>query len=104
MFADDGSSMPPEPGRFHTAARYYLQGRPPYATPLIRRVVQMCGVGTTCRVLGLGVVLLHVLGALGTEPRRQNEDGDRGDQVMVPRKLLSFEGEMGCNQQLREHT
>jgi SAM-dependent methyltransferase len=46
--------MPSEPGRFHTAARHYLQGRPPYAAALIRRVVQLCGVDASCRVLNLG--------------------------------------------------
>src|SRR5262245_29320373 len=46
--------MPPEPGRFHTAARFYLQGRPPYAAALIRRVAQLCGVGPASRVLDLG--------------------------------------------------
>lgn len=46
--------MSPEPGRFHTAARHYLPGRPPYATALIRRVAQLCGVGTASRVLDLG--------------------------------------------------
>ena len=46
--------MPPEPGRFHTAARHYPRGRPPYAATLIRRLVELCGVGTTRRVLDLG--------------------------------------------------
>jgi SAM-dependent methyltransferase len=46
--------MPPEPTRFHTAARYYLQGRPTYAAALIRRVVQLCGLDPTCRLLDLG--------------------------------------------------
>jgi SAM-dependent methyltransferase len=46
--------MPPEPTRFHTAARYYLQGRPPYAAGLIRRVVQLCGLDRSHRVLDLG--------------------------------------------------
>ena len=43
-----------EPTRFHTAARYYLQGRPPYAAALIRRVVQLCGLNRTHRLLDLG--------------------------------------------------
>jgi SAM-dependent methyltransferase len=46
--------MASQPGRFHTAARHYLRGRPPYAGALIRRVVQLCGVDTTSRVLDLG--------------------------------------------------
>lgn len=46
--------MPQEHGRFHSAARHYLRGRPPYAPALIRRVVQLCGVGPTSRVLDLG--------------------------------------------------
>jgi ubiquinone/menaquinone biosynthesis C-methylase UbiE len=46
--------MPPEHDRFHAAARHYLKGRPPYAADLIRRVVQLCGVGPTSRVLDLG--------------------------------------------------
>jgi SAM-dependent methyltransferase len=46
--------MPPEPTRFHTAAQYYLQGRPPYAAALIRRVVQLCGLDPTHRLLDLG--------------------------------------------------
>ena len=43
-----------EPTRFHTAARYYLQGRPHYAAALIRRVVQLCGLDRTHRLLDLG--------------------------------------------------
>src|SRR5262245_42929138 len=46
--------MTQEAGRFHTAARHYLSGRPPYATSLIRRVVQVCDINTACRVLDLG--------------------------------------------------
>ncbi len=46
--------MPPEPGRFHTAARHYLPGRPPYAPALIGRVVEVCGLASTSRVLDLG--------------------------------------------------
>jgi SAM-dependent methyltransferase len=46
--------MPEEPGRFHSAARHYLQGRPPYAAALIRRVVRLCGLGTSDRLLDLG--------------------------------------------------
>src|SRR5262249_48903782 len=47
-------TMPSEPGRFHPAARHYLQGQPPYAQALIRRVAQLCGVAPTHRVLDLG--------------------------------------------------
>jgi SAM-dependent methyltransferase len=46
--------MPPEPTRFHTAARHYLRGRPAYAHGLIRRVAQLCQLGHTDRVLDLG--------------------------------------------------
>jgi SAM-dependent methyltransferase len=53
-FVRDETAMPAEPGRFHTAASHYLRGRPPYAAALIRRVVQVCGVGTDSRVLDLG--------------------------------------------------
>ncbi len=46
--------MASEPGRFHTAALHYLQGRPAYAPALIRRVAQVCGLGAGHRVLDLG--------------------------------------------------
>ncbi len=46
--------MPAEPTRFRSAARHYLRGRPPYAAQLIRRVAQLCGLGTRHRVLDLG--------------------------------------------------
>ena len=46
--------MASEPGRFHTAAHHYLQGRPAYAPALIRRVAQLCGLGAGRRVLDLG--------------------------------------------------
>ena len=46
--------MPPGTGRFHAAACHYLLGRPQYAPLLVRRVVQLCGVGSTSRVLDLG--------------------------------------------------
>jgi SAM-dependent methyltransferase len=46
--------MPSDPSPFHTAAHYYLRGRPPYAMTLIRRVVQLCGLDATHRVLDLG--------------------------------------------------
>src|SRR5262245_4898832 len=53
-FAPQGTAMPLEPSRFRTAAQYYLRGRPPYAAGLIRRVVQLCGLDATHRVLDLG--------------------------------------------------
>jgi ubiquinone/menaquinone biosynthesis C-methylase UbiE len=40
--------------RFRTAAAHYLAGRPPYATTLIRRVAEVCGLGDAHRVLDLG--------------------------------------------------
>jgi SAM-dependent methyltransferase len=54
MFARDGNTMDPERGRFHNAARHYLQGRPHYSPALIQRVVKLCSVGLTSRVLDLG--------------------------------------------------
>jgi SAM-dependent methyltransferase len=42
------------PNRFRTAAEHYLAGRPPYAPALIARVVQVCGLSATDRVLDLG--------------------------------------------------
>jgi SAM-dependent methyltransferase len=46
--------MSPEPNRFQTAAHYYLRGRPHYATALIHRVVQLCGLDRAHQVLDLG--------------------------------------------------
>ncbi len=46
--------MTSQPGRYQTAAQYYLQGRPPYAPALIRRVAQICGLHAAHRVLDLG--------------------------------------------------
>src|SRR6516165_2392368 len=40
--------------RFRSAAQYYLAGRPFYSSLLIRRVVQLCGLDATHRVLDLG--------------------------------------------------
>lgn len=40
--------------RFHSAAAYYLQGRPAYAPALIRRVVQLCSLQPNHRLLDLG--------------------------------------------------
>lgn len=39
---------------FHSAARHYLSGRPPYARRLIRRVAELAGLGPDARVLDLG--------------------------------------------------
>ena len=44
----------PEEGRFRTAAPHYLNGRPPYAPRLIRRVARVVGLGDRDRVLDLG--------------------------------------------------
>ena len=46
--------MSPESSRYRTAAPHYLVGRPPYAAALIRRVVQLCGLDSTHRLLDLG--------------------------------------------------
>jgi SAM-dependent methyltransferase len=46
--------MPVEPRPFRTAAQHYLEGRPPYAPVLIRRVAELCGLGAAHRVLDLG--------------------------------------------------
>jgi SAM-dependent methyltransferase len=43
-----------EPARFQTAAQHYLAGRLPYPPALIRRVVQLCGLDATHRILDLG--------------------------------------------------
>jgi SAM-dependent methyltransferase len=40
--------------RFRSAARYYLSGRPAYSSLLIRRVVELCGLNATHKVLDLG--------------------------------------------------
>jgi len=40
--------------RFQTAAAHYLQGRPPYARLLMRRIVQLCGLDGSQRLLDLG--------------------------------------------------
>ena len=40
--------------RFRSAAKYYLAGRPFYSSLLIRRVVELCGLNDTHRVLDLG--------------------------------------------------
>ena len=45
---------PFEERRFRTAARHYLRGRPPYAAGLIRRLVQVSGLGPGTRVMDLG--------------------------------------------------
>src|SRR5947209_7966494 len=46
--------MASAPTRFHAAAKHYLQGRPHYADALIRRVVELCGLRPTDRLLDLG--------------------------------------------------
>jgi SAM-dependent methyltransferase len=46
--------LPFEPNRFRTAARYYEQGRVPYAPALIRRIAEVTGLGPRHRVLDLG--------------------------------------------------
>ena len=40
--------------RFRSAAQYYLAGRPFYSSLPIRRVVELCGLNATHRVLDLG--------------------------------------------------
>jgi SAM-dependent methyltransferase len=45
---------PFEKHRFRAAAPYYLQGRPPYAPALIRRLAQVCRLGRESRVMDLG--------------------------------------------------
>jgi SAM-dependent methyltransferase len=44
----------PESHRYRTAAQHYLAGRPAYAPALIRRVVQLCGLDASHRLLDLG--------------------------------------------------
>ena len=46
--------LPFEPHRFRTAAEHYLAGRPPYAPALIARVIQLCDIAPSDRVLDLG--------------------------------------------------
>lgn len=43
-----------ESGRFSSAARHYLAGRPPYAARLVRRVAALAGLSRRHRVLDLG--------------------------------------------------
>jgi SAM-dependent methyltransferase len=45
---------PPLQRRFRSAAKYYLAGRPPYSSLLIRRVVELCALNSTHRILDLG--------------------------------------------------
>jgi SAM-dependent methyltransferase len=40
--------------RFRSAAKYYLSGRPAYASLLIHRVVELCALNATHRILDLG--------------------------------------------------
>jgi SAM-dependent methyltransferase len=46
--------VPFQPRRFEGAASHYLQGRPPYAAALFRRVAELTGLGNRHRVLDLG--------------------------------------------------
>jgi len=43
-----------EPRRFRSAAAHYRAGRPDYAPLLVRRVVRLCGLSPSSRVLDLG--------------------------------------------------
>lgn len=45
---------PFEPRRFRSAAPYYLDGRPPYAALLVRRVAELCALSRAHAVLDLG--------------------------------------------------
>ena len=62
--------------RFLTAAKHYLQGRPPYAPVLMRRIVQICGLDGSQRLLDLGcgpgqiafALAGHVREAVGIDP------------------------------------
>ena len=40
--------------RFRSAAKYYLSGRPSYSSLLIRRVVELCALNPTHKILDLG--------------------------------------------------
>ena len=40
--------------RFRSAAKYYLVGRPSYSSLLIRRVVELCALNATHKILDLG--------------------------------------------------
>src|SRR5438105_9892573 len=46
--------QPFDPDRYRSAAAHYERGRPPYAPALIRRVVEVTGLGSQHRVLDLG--------------------------------------------------
>ncbi|WP_395677374.1 class I SAM-dependent methyltransferase [Inquilinus sp.] len=48
------TTIPYMPGRFRTAAAYYLQGRPAYADGLFPRIARTCGLGPDHRVMDLG--------------------------------------------------
>ena len=59
MASEVGATMlidpvPFQPRRFRTAAHHYLAGRPGYAPRAIERVITLCGVEPTDRVLDLG--------------------------------------------------
>jgi SAM-dependent methyltransferase len=40
--------------RFRSASKYYLSGRPSYSSLLIRRVVELCALNSTHKILDLG--------------------------------------------------
>src|SRR5438552_14695229 len=46
--------IPFEKHRFRPAAPFYLRGRPAYAHGLIRRIVQLCALDRSARVMDLG--------------------------------------------------
>lgn len=70
--------IPFEPRRFQSAAQHYLAGRPAYPPLLIRRVVGLCGLDGTHRVLDLGcgpgqlalafAAFVHEVTAIDPEP------------------------------------
>ena len=47
--------------RFRSAARYYLSGRPSYASLLIRRVVELCALNATHKLLDLGAERISII-------------------------------------------
>ena len=67
--------------RFRSAAKYYLLGRPAYSSLLIRRVVELCALNTTHKILDLGsgpgqlamafAPFVREVTALDPEPRRE---------------------------------
>jgi SAM-dependent methyltransferase len=87
-----------EPRRFESAAPYYLEGRPPYAGQLIRRVAHILGFDHTQRLLDLGTGpgLLAVafapyvadVTAIDPEPEMLRLAGDYAQQAGVRLRLL----------------